>query len=375
MSWNSFYVRQSAQHTSEHFPHPAVRHEPRQPVYSATIKERIMSTKDQVLNALQSSGENYISGEALSEKLGVSRTAVWKAIRALREEGYVIKAVTNRGYRLIHEDNTITEENLRAHLYTGYRNNALHIYDKLDSTNIRAKQLALENAPHGTTVIAMQQTAGRGRLGRNFFSPREGIYLSIIIKPTFDLSKSVLVTAAASVAVAEAIEKVCGRHAMIKWVNDVYLDGKKVCGILTEGITDFETGHIESLVIGIGLNTSLEGFPDELLDVAGAVTAADGDYSRSELAAEIISRTLDFAESIESRSFIHEYRSRSMVVGKDIRVFTGIRGTSPDGAAGGRPARVLDIDDNGGLEVIYTDGSRETLTSGEISVRLNVSSE
>lgn len=334
-----------------------------------------MSTKDQVLNALQNSGENYISGETLSEKLGVSRTAVWKAIRALREEGYVIKAVTNRGYRLIHEDNTITEENLRAHLYTGYRNNALHIYDKLDSTNIRAKQLAVENAPHGTTVIAMQQTAGRGRLGRNFFSPREGIYLSIIIKPTFDLSKSVLVTAAASVAVAEAIEKVCGRHAMIKWVNDVYLDGKKVCGILTEGITDFETGHIESLVIGIGLNTSLEGFPDELLDVAGAVTAADGDYSRSELAAEIISRTLDFAESIESRSFIHEYRSRSMVIGKDIRVFTGIRGTSPDGAAGGRPARVLDIDDNGGLEVIYTDGSRETLTSGEISVRLNVSSE
>ena len=189
-----------------------------------------MATKDLVLEALQRSGENYLSGEALSEELGISRTAVWKAIRILRDEGYTIKAVTNRGYHLIHEEDVITEKSLREHLFTRYKNNRLYIYDTLDSTNNRAKQLALENAPHGTTVIAMQQTAGKGRLGRSFFSPREGIYLSIIIKPTFDLSKSVLVTAAAAVAIAQAIESVCGRQAQIKWVNDVYLDGKKICG-------------------------------------------------------------------------------------------------------------------------------------------------
>ena len=326
-----------------------------------------MATKDLVLEALQRSGENYLSGEALSEELGISRTAVWKAIRILRDEGYTIKAVTNRGYRLIHEEDVITKKSLREHLFTRYKNNRLYIYDTLNSTNNRAKQLALENASHGTTVIAMQQTAGKGRLGRSFFSPREGIYLSIIIKPTFDLSKSVLVTAAASVAVAQAIESVCGRQAQIKWVNDVYLDGKKICGILTEGITDFETGHIESLVIGIGVNTSVKDFPDELRDTVGAV---DGEYSRAALAAEIISRTLKFAENIESREFIREYRDRSMVIGKNVTVYKGIYSISPEKELEGMPAKVLGIDDDGGLEVIYTDGKRETLTSGEISVRL-----
>lgn len=326
-----------------------------------------MATKDLVLEALQRSGENYLSGEALSEELGISRTAVWKAIRTLREEGYTIKAVTNRGYHLIHDEDVITEEGLREHLFTRYKNNRLYIYDTLDSTNNRAKQLALENASHGTTVIAMQQTAGKGRLGRSFFSPREGIYLSIIIKPTFDLSKSVLVTAAAAVAVAQAIESVCGRQAQIKWVNDVYLDGKKICGILTEGITDFETGHIESLVIGIGVNTSVKDFPDELRDTVGAV---DGDYSRSALAAEIISRMLNFAENIESREFIQDYRKRSMVIGKNVTVYKGVYSVAPEKELEGMPAKVLGIDDDGGLEVIYTDRKRETLTSGEISVRI-----
>lgn len=326
-----------------------------------------MATKDLVLEALQRSGENYLSGEALSEELGISRTAVWKAIRILRDEGYTIKAVTNRGYRLIHEEDVITEKSIREHLFTRYKNNRLYIYDTLDSTNNRAKQLALENASHGTTVIAMQQTAGKGRLGRSFFSPREGIYLSIIIKPTFDLSKSVLVTAAASVAVAQAIESVCGRQAQIKWVNDVYLDGKKICGILTEGITDFETGHIESLVIGIGVNTSVKDFPDELRDTVGAV---DGEYSRAALAAEIISRTLKFAENIESREFIREYRDRSMVIGKNVTVYKGIYSISPEKELEGRSAKVLGIDDDGGLEVIYADEKRELLTSGEISVRI-----
>ncbi len=325
-----------------------------------------MATKDLVLEALQRSGENYLSGEALSEKLGISRTAVWKAIRTLREEGYTVKAVTNRGYRLIHDEDIITEESLRAHLLPVYKNNRLYIYDTLDSTNNRAKQLALENAPHGTTVIAMQQTAGKGRLGRSFFSPREGIYLSIIIKPTFDLSKSVLVTAAASVAVAQAIESICGRQAQIKWVNDVYLDGKKICGILTEGITDFETGHIESLVIGIGVNTSVKDFPDELRDTVGAV---DGDYSRSALAAEIISRMLNFAENIEFREFIQDYRDRSMVIGKNVTVYKGVYSIAPEKELEGRSAKVLGIDEDGGLEVLYTDGKHETLTSGEISVR------
>lgn len=326
-----------------------------------------MSTKDSVLQALTESKNSFISGEDLSKKLDVSRTAVWKAIRTLREEGYPIEAVTNKGYKLMPDKWMITEDSLTLSLPARYKNNRIYIYDTLDSTNIRAKQLALENAPHGTVVIARQQTAGRGRLGRSFFSPREGIYISIIVRPDFDLAKSVLVTSAAAVAVAESIESVCGIDAKIKWVNDIYADNKKVCGILTEGITDFETGQIESLIIGIGVNTTVKDFPEELLEIAGSV---EGDYSKSALAASIITRTLDLMDSIESRDFISSYREKSLVIGKSVKVFKGVYKSLPEEELEARPARVLDIDDNGCLVVLYSDGTRESLTSGEITVRL-----
>lgn len=326
-----------------------------------------MSIKDSVLQALTENKGSFISGEELSKNMEVSRTAVWKAIKTLREEGYPIEAVTNRGYKLAPDKWLITEDTLKLALPAKYKNNRLYIYDTLDSTNIRAKQLALENAPHGTVVIARQQTAGRGRLGRSFFSPREGIYLSIIVRPDFDLTKSVLVTSAAAVAVAESIESICGMDAKIKWVNDIYADNKKVCGILTEGITDFETGQIESLVIGIGVNTTIKDFPEDLLDIAGAV---EGDYSKSSLAASIISRTLDLMDTIEDRSFISTYREKSLVIGKSVKVFKGVYKSLPEEELEARPARVLDIDENGCLVVLYPDGTRESLTSGEITVRL-----
>ena len=213
----------------------------------------------------------------------------------------------------------------------------------------------------------MQQTAGKGRLGRSFFSPREGIYLSIIIKPTFDLSRSILVTAAAAVAVAEAVECVCKQKTEIKWVNDVYLKGKKICGILTEGITDFETGQIDALVIGIGVNTTVKGFPDNILNTVGAV---EGDYSKAALAAEIISKTLHFTENLEKRTFVNSYKQKSLVIGKDIRVYKGRYNISPEDELPGLPAKAIGIDDDGCLIVLYPDGQKETLSTGEISIRL-----
>lgn len=332
-----------------------------------------MSVKESVLEALQSHRGTYLSGEKLSEDLGVSRAAVWKAIRSLREEGYRIDAVTNRGYVMPEEDSRITESEIRRYLPARYRNNGLYIYDILDSTNIRARQIAAgmqaQTAPlNGSTVIALQQTGGKGRLGRSFFSPKEGVYLSIIVKPDFDLTRSVLVTVAAAAAVAEAIDEVCGQSepAQIKWVNDVYVGGKKVCGILTEGITDFESGQIDHLVIGIGVNTTTESFPEELLAVAGAV---EGDYPKSALAAEIICRVLDYLEDIEERTFMDVYREKSFLIGHEIRVFRGVYRSDPEKDLTGVPARVLGVSDDGGLEVIYTDGSRETLTTGEVTVR------
>ena len=376
-----------------------------------------MAVKDSVLQALLQNRNNYISGEKLSEELGVSRAAVWKAIRSLREAGYRVDAVTNRGYCLLDRQALLSAEEIRRFLPAKYRGNKIYVYEVLDSTNNKARQIAVggssdtvgsfhdavggssdtvrgssdamgvfsntasvsanangsrEHASagvHGTVVAALQQTAGKGRLGRGFFSPTEGVYLSIIVKPDFDLSKSVLVTVATAAAVAEAVDEICGQkqETMIKWVNDVYLNGGKICGILTEGITDFESGQIDHLVIGIGINTSLEGFPEELLQTAAAV---EGDYSRSELAAGIICRVLDYLENIEDRTFMDTYRKKSFLVGRDVHVFKGTYRKDPAKELSGIPARVLGIDENGGLQVIYTDGSRETLTTGEVTIRI-----
>ncbi len=326
-----------------------------------------MSTKDSVLNALENSQDSFLSGEELSKKLGISRTAIWKAINALRQEGYAVEAVTNRGYLLLREQWRITEDSFKACLPAEYKNIKIHIYDTLDSTNIKAKQIAAENGEDRAVIMARQQTGGRGRLGRSFFSPKEGLYMSILIKPDFDLSNSGLVTSAAAVSVAQSIEEIAHKDAGIKWVNDVYVDGKKVCGILTEGITDFETGRIEHLIIGIGINTTVKDFPKELLQTVGAV---EGEYSKSALAASVVSKTIDFINQIDDPSFIKTYKEKSIVIGKNIKVYKGQYKVNPDDEIPGINARVLDIDSDGGLIVLYSDGTREKLISGEISIRL-----
>ncbi|MBP3383991.1 MAG: biotin--[acetyl-CoA-carboxylase] ligase [Firmicutes bacterium] len=253
----------------------------------------------------------------------------------------------------------MTKEGIAEHLD---RDIPLYIFDTIDSTNTYAKMLAAEGAEHGTTVIALQQTGGRGRLGRSFHAPPgTGIYMSIVLKTESDFSKALMATTAASVAVCRAVSAVCSAEAQIKWVNDIYLDGKKVCGILTEAIT--ENGLPKALVVGIGINCSTIGFPEELLDIAGAI---DGNYDPQQLTAQVINELLALAVNMDPREFIGEYKDRSMVIGKTVKVYKG--GYSPD--AHGLPARVLDIDNSGGLKVIYSSGLRETLSSGEISIRL-----
>lgn len=326
-----------------------------------------MTTKEAVLQALRSCSGQYISGEELSTQLNVSRTSIWKAIKALREEGHTIEAATNNGYMLIHNNRRLTESEIRQGLSENNRNIEIHVYDSVTSTNSEAKRLALEGAADGTLVVSGQQTAGRGRLGRSFYSPKEGIYLSVIIRPRFDVSKSVLITCAAAVAVAESVKEIAGKDARIKWVNDVYVDDRKVCGILTEGITDFESGQIEAVIIGIGVNTDVSNFPDDLKRIAGAV---DGDYSASELAGAIASRTIDYAHTIEERTFIDSYRSMSTVIGKKITVYKGQYKLNPEDEIEGVTAEVKNIDNDGRLIVVYEDGTEEALSSGEITIRL-----
>ena len=330
-----------------------------------------MTSKEKVLIHLEKNSGSYVSGEQLAELLGVSRAAVWKAIRSLREEGYEIEAVTNRGYRLTERNDVLSAAGIAGHMKNGDASR-IHVLREVDSTNNEAKKLALKGAPHGTVVAAEQQTAGRGRLGRSFESPPgTGIYFTVILRPDTDLRKALLITTAAAVAVCRAVRELTGKPACIKWVNDVYLGEKKFCGILTESATDFETGALKSVVTGIGINfrTPDSVFSEEarargVCSLYGPDSDTGGTekppVTRNELIARIIDELTDICDDLDDRSFLTDYRRWSMVIGREILC---IRGKER------RKVRALDIDEWGGLVVMTEDGNRETLSSGEISVR------
>ena len=190
-------------------------------------------TKEDLLSLLWQNADAYIAGEELARRLSVSRTAVWKAIGQLRETGYNIESVSNRGYRLLSESDVLSEEGIRRHLK--HQELKLQVYKTITSTNTVLKSLAAEGAPAGLVLIAEEQTAGRGRMGRSFYSPADsGLYLSLLLRPNVSAVEATRLTACAAVAVAETIEELSGRPAQIKWVNDIFVDGRKVCGILTE---------------------------------------------------------------------------------------------------------------------------------------------
>jgi len=334
-----------------------------------------MSTRGNVLKALEENIGVTVSGEELANRLNLSRAAIWKAIQELRKEGYSIDAITNKGYCLAQDSDVLSVEGILPHVTEkSMMADRIHVFKSLESTNLTAKKMALDGALPGTVVIAEEQTKGRGRMGRSFHSPPAGgIYMSFILEPRFDVVKSVLITTAASVAVCKAIEKVTGISCQIKWVNDVYMGAKKICGILTEAVTDFESGHIDYIVLGIGINysTSRSAFPKELSGIAGALfenTAGDG-ISRNRLIAEVINHVLEINEKLESREFIEDYKRRSFVLGKDILIIPTTGLDKERNLAEGISAAAVDIDGDGGLVVRYQDGSVGTLNSGEISIR------
>ena len=214
-----------------------------------------MKLKDRVLNELESNRGKTLSGAQLAQTLEVSRTAVWKAIEELRKDGFEISAATNKGYTLKSDDNSLSAEGIKAILgKTGYD---IHVEKTVTSTNTVLKELAKDGAPSGYVLLAQQQTAGKGRLGRRFYSPdKTGVYLSVILRPKLTIENALFITTSAAVAVSRAIETISNNKvkAQIKWVNDVYVDNKKVCGILTEAAVDFESGGLEYAVLGIGVN-------------------------------------------------------------------------------------------------------------------------
>lgn len=325
-----------------------------------------MSVKIEVLKALEENRGTFFSGEALANKLNISRAAVWKAIKQLKEEGYSIKAISNKGYSLSIETDVLSREGINIFLTEENKGLDIEVYKELDSTNVYAKQLAVKGALHGTVVLAEEQTAGRGRRGRSFYSPGStGIYMSIILRPNMEANEAILITTATSVAVAKAIETVTRIKTGIKWVNDIYIDEKKVAGILTEAVTDFESGKIECVIVGIGINfsTPKNSYPDEIKEIATSLYEnKPNDITRNQLVAEIINQVLASFKNLQSKEFIEDYKEKSIVIGRDIYILSNNSKTK---------AKAIDVDEQGGLIVLTEDGVVKTLNSGEISIRFN----
>ena len=322
-----------------------------------------MGTKERLLSVLEQHKGEYLSGEELAERLQVSRTAIWKAVNALRAGGYRIDASQNRGYCLDVHTDILSIEGIGKLLDERWNKLRLEVLPCADSTNSLLRQQAAHGAEEGSVVLANQQTQGRGRLGRSFFSPPDsGIYLSLLLRPKeLPPEQAVKLTTMAAVAACEAIETVSGQQAQIKWVNDIFLRGKKVCGILTEGGYSLETGMLDYVIPGIGFNVyePAAGFPKELEQIAGAILQAPTDGGKNRLAAAFLNRFLEIYSDPEHSSYADAYRQRSMVIGKRIRVIT---------AGETRNAWALDVDRDCHLIVRYDDGTVEHLSSAEVSV-------
>ena len=324
-----------------------------------------MSVREEVKKLLEANRDKSLSGQEIAEQIGVTRAAVWKAVNILKQEGYRIEAVNNRGYRLLEESDILSPEGIKLELDEKYRNYKIDVYKTIDSTNQEVKRQALEGAGQGLVVLAEQQTMGKGRRGRSFYSPAgTGIYMSVLFRPSPEQSKDVvLVTTAASVAICRAIRKVLNEEPQIKWVNDVYFRGKKVCGILTEAVSDFESGQIDTVVVGIGINYHVpeDGFPEEIRGIAGSVCTDENMIPRNSLVAAVLNELFAIYEKLSEREYMEDYRRWSNVIGKDVRFTSG---------DGWMDAKALDIDDNGGLLVQLDNGEKRTLRTGEITLRV-----
>ena len=322
-----------------------------------------MGTKERLLELFEARKGGFLSGEEIAQALCVSRTAVWKAVNALRQEGYPIEAATNKGYCLSEKTDVLSQQGIRRSLKTAYQRLDLTVLPTAGSTNALIREMAGRGEPEGCVVVAGEQTAGRGRRGRGFYSPKDtGVYMSLLLRPRHcAVSRATGFTSMAAVAMCEAIEAVSGENAQIKWVNDVFVRGKKVCGILTEASLGMESGEVEYVVLGAGVNLypPREGFPEELKPIAGAVLEGAVSDAKNRLAGEFINRMMDIYSVPDASGYVQKYRERSLVIGKTVTLL-------PEG----RSVFVEDIDDACRLLVRDDSGKTACLSYGEIQVRV-----
>ena len=318
--------------------------------------------KSEILEALRET-DGYVSGQDLCNKFGVSRTAVWKAIKQLKEAGYEIEAVPNKGYHIVSAPDLMNKVELESIRNTTWAGQEIYYYDVTDSTNIRAKELAEEGHPSGTLVVADRQEAGRGRRGRSWDSPSgAGIFMTLLLKPEMNPNHASMLTLVAAMAVARAISKCAGTEALIKWPNDIVIGGKKICGILTEMSAQFD--FINHIVIGIGINVHNEHFPEEIAETAGSILLQTGKRIRR---AELIEQILEqfehyyaiFMETEDLSGLVKEYNAILVNMNKSVRVL------DPKEPFEGK---AMGITKKGEL-IVDTWESRKMVSSGEVSVR------
>lgn len=324
-----------------------------------------MTTKEKLLALLEDSKGTFFSGEEIARTLQVSRAAVWKAVNALREDGYTIDAATNKGYRLSPDLDILSPQGIRRFLKPEYRDLDLTVLPTAPSTNALVREKANQGRPEGCVIVACEQTDGRGRYGRQFFSPIDsGVYLSLLLRPTaYSPQQATCLTAAAAAAMCQAIEAVTGQQPGIKWVNDIFLHGKKVCGILTEAAVGLETGALDYMVLGAGVNLypPVKGFPEEIQPIAGSVLERSCPEAKNRLVGEFLNRFWDFYTHPECRTYLEDYRSRSLAIGQNVTVLSAGRAVS---------AYAYGIDDDFRLLVRYENGDTEALSYGEIRIQL-----
>lgn len=319
--------------------------------------------KEKILEALYQKKGSYISGEELAEKFNVSRTAIWKQMNLLKKSGHKIETANKKGYRIVASDEKLVAVELIQRLETKVIGQKMICLDTIDSTNNYAKKIAQE-AEDGTVVISDEQVGGRGRLGRNWSSPKgEGIWMSIILKPDIPPTEGSKMTQIAAAAVCQAIRATTGLDVLIKWPNDIILNGKKVCGILTE--MSGELNQVEYIIVGIGVNVNIKAFPEEILEKATSLYLEKKQVlQRKELILSILQEFEKLFENYTAgeglASTIEVCRKYSAMIGKEIRLIQGNREES---------VLALDITEDGILKIKRENGQEDLILSGEVSIR------
>lgn len=319
--------------------------------------------KTKILKALQNGAEHYVSGEQLSEMLGVSRTMIWKVINQLKADGYLIESSSRKGYRLVPGQDKLSQSALNLMANEIAFINRVDFHETIDSTNLEAKRLALDPEQNQILVVSDEQQMGRGRLGRNWFSEKgTGLWSSLLLRPDIEPEASFKMTLIAAVSVAKAVRSLTGLEAKIKWPNDIVVNRKKICGILTEMSAEWQ--RINYLVVGVGVNVNQTNFPEEIAEIASSLAIESGKaQSRLELLNAYLKELAYYQNAlfdpIVAAELLTHYRELSATLGQRVRVIGKEE----------KLGNAIALSDEGALLVAFDDGTESYVNYGEVSVR------